>query len=109
MQILVSRKIFVPKYLIRLGYDNIEGFLENGLTAWELSDRDYDRIPAIHAAELVRRIEVSDEFTILDVRKKEEVETGRLPNSLHIFLGEPPHRLDALPKNQPVTSFCGSG
>ena len=97
------------RYLIRLGYDNTEGFLENGLTAWEVSGRDYDRIPAVHAAELVRRIEASDEFTLLDVRKKEEVETGRLPNSLHIFLGELPHRLDALPKDRPVITFCGSG
>jgi len=97
------------RYLIRLGYDNIEGFLENGLTAWEVSGRDYDRIPAIHAAELVRRIQNSQDFTLLDVRKKEEVEAGRLPNSVHIFLGELPQRLDQVPKDAPVTTFCGSG
>ncbi len=97
------------RYLIRLGYDNIEGFLENGLAAWEVSGRDYDRIPAIHAAELVRRIQNSQEFTLLDVRQKEEVEAGRLPNSVHIFLGELPHRLDQVPRDVPVTTFCGSG
>jgi len=97
------------RYLIRLGYDNIEGFLENGLTAWEVSGRDYGRIPAIHAAELVKRIQNSQDFTLLDVRKKEEVEAGRLPNSVHIFLGELPHRLDQIPKDLPVTTFCGSG
>jgi hydroxyacylglutathione hydrolase len=97
------------RYLIRLGYDNIEGFLENGLTAWEVSGRDYDRIPAIHAAELVRRIQNSQDFTLLDVRKKEEVEAGRLPNSVHIFLGELPHKLDQVPRDLPVTTFCGSG
>ena len=96
-------------FLIRLGYDNIEGFLENGLTAWEVSGRDYDRIPAIHAAELVRRIQTSQEFTLLDVRKKEEVEAGRLPNSVHIFLGELPHKLDQVPRDLSVTTFCGSG
>jgi hydroxyacylglutathione hydrolase len=97
------------RYLMRLGYDNIEGFLENGLTAWEVSGRDYDRIPAIHAAELVRRIQNAQDFTLLDVRKKEEVEAGRLPHSVHIFLGELPHRLDQVPKDLPVTTFCGSG
>jgi hydroxyacylglutathione hydrolase len=97
------------RYLIRLGYDNIAGFLENGLTAWEVSGRDYDRIPAIHAAELVRRIQNSQDFTLLDVRKKEEVEAGRLPNSVHIFLGELPQKLDQVPKDRPVTTFCGSG
>jgi hydroxyacylglutathione hydrolase len=97
------------RYLIRLGYDNIMGFLENGLTAWEVSGRDYDRIPAIHAAELVRRIQDSQDFTLLDVRKKEEVEAGRLPNSVHIFLGELPQKLDQIPRDLPVTTFCGSG
>jgi hydroxyacylglutathione hydrolase len=97
------------RYLVRLGYDNIEGFLENGLTAWEVSGRSYDRIPAIHAAELVRRMQNDQDFTLLDVRKKEEVDAGRLPNSLHIFLGELPHKLDQIPGDRPVTTFCGSG
>lgn len=43
------------------------------------------------------------------VRKKDEVEAGRLPNSLHIFLGELPQKLDEVPRDVPVTTFCGSG
>ena len=97
------------RYLLRIGYDNIEGYLENGLTAWEVSGRSYDRIPAIHAAELVKRIQNEQDFTLLDVRKKEEVEAGRLPKSLHIFLGELPQQLHQIPKDLPVTTFCGSG
>jgi hydroxyacylglutathione hydrolase len=97
------------RHLSRLGYDNIEGYLENGLTTWEVSGRDYDRIPAVHTAELVNRMQTGQEFTLLDVRKKEEVEAGRLPDSLHVFLGELPHKLDQIPKNKPVTTFCGSG
>jgi hydroxyacylglutathione hydrolase len=97
------------RYLARLGYDDIEGYLANGLTAWEVSGRQYDRIPAVHAAELVERIQNKQNFTVLDVRKKEEVEAGRLPGSCHIFLGELPHKLDQIPRNQPVTTFCGSG
>ena len=97
------------RHLLRLGYDNIEGFLESGLTAWEESGRRYDRIPAVHAAEVVDRLQNKQDFTLLDVRKKEEVEAGRLPGSLHIYLGELPHKLDQVPKDGPVTTFCGSG
>ena len=97
------------RYLLRLGYDSIDGYLENGLTAWEVSGRRYDRIPAVHAAELVKRMQNEQAFTLLDVRKKEEVEAGRLPGSLHIFLGELPHKLDQIPRFKPVTTFCGSG
>jgi len=49
------------------------------------------------------------DFTLLDVRKKEEVEAGRLPKSLHIFLGELPQQLHQIPRDLPVTTFCGSG
>ena len=97
------------RYLIRLGYDNIEGFLENGLTAWEVSGRDYDRIPAIHAAELVRRIQNSQDFTLLDVRKKEEVEAGGCPIPCTSFSANCRNKLDQVPRDLPVTTFCGSG
>jgi hydroxyacylglutathione hydrolase len=97
------------RHLLRLGYDKVEGFLDNGLSAWEVSGRPYDRIPAVHAAEVVDRLQNKHDFTLLDVRKKEEVAVGRLPDSLHIFLGELPHKLDRIPKDVPVTTFCGSG
>jgi len=97
------------RYLSRLGYDNIAGYLENGLTAWEVSGRSYDRIPAVHAAEIVSRIQNEQNFVLLDVRKKEEVEAGRLPGAIHIFVGDLPHKLDQIPKDMTVTTFCGSG
>ena len=97
------------RHLLRLGYDKIEGYLESGLSAWEVSGRPYDRIPAVHAAEVVDRLQNKQDFTLLDVRKKDEVAAGRLPDSLHIFLGELPHKLDQIPKDVPVTTFCGSG
>jgi hydroxyacylglutathione hydrolase len=107
-RLIADNQPWEPNYRIDLIF-KIEGFLENGLTAWEVSGRDYDRIPAIHAAELVRRIQNSQDFTLLDVRKKEEVQSGRLPNALHIFIGELPHKLGQIPKDLPVTTFCGSG
>jgi hydroxyacylglutathione hydrolase len=97
-------------YLMRLGYDRVHGYLENGLTAWEVSGRTYDRIPAVHAAEMVARSQDPGEaVTLLDVRKREEVAAGRLPRAQHIFLGELPRRLDEIAKDRPVITFCGSG
>jgi hydroxyacylglutathione hydrolase len=97
------------RYLLRLGYDQVSGFLEEGLHAWEVSGRRYDRIPAVQADELVRRIQSKESFTLLDVRKIEEYRQGRLPNSLHIYLGELPDRLGEIPADRPITTFCGSG
>lgn len=97
------------RFLIRLGYDDIVGYLEQGLHAWQVSGRLYDRIPAVHIAELVRRIQDHEEFTLLDVRRIDEFEKGRLPNAVHIYLGDLPARLDEIPKERPITTVCGSG
>lgn len=97
------------RQLIRMGFDNVEGYLAGGMHDWEISGRNYDRIRAVHVDELVERINSGEEFTLLDVRKDEEVEQGKLPGAVHIFLGELPDRLDEIPSRRPITTFCGSG
>jgi hydroxyacylglutathione hydrolase len=78
------------RYLLRLGYDRIAGFLEEGLFAWETSGRRYHTIPAVHAEELVRRIEAKEAFTLLDVRKSSEVERGDCPARFTFMWGNFP-------------------
>jgi hydroxyacylglutathione hydrolase len=96
------------RYLLRIGYDEVNCFLAGGITAWEKSSGPFDSIPAIHVNELVRRIK-EEQFTLLDVRQHDEVEEGRLPGSRHIYLGELPNRLNEIPGDRPVVTFCGSG
>jgi len=103
----VGEKAF--RYLLRLGYDRFAGFLEEGLHAWETSGRRYQTIPPVHAEDLVKRIEAKEDFTLLDVRKESEVKLGRLPGSVHMYLGEIPDRIDQISKDRPVVTFCGSG
>ena len=97
------------RYLIRLGYDHVPGFLEGGLHEWETSARHYQRIPALHIAELRERMENNEEFTLLDVRKHDEFDAGHLANAQHMFLGDIPARLDEISRDRPVVTFCGSG
>lgn len=97
------------RFLSRLGYDRVSGFLDEGLHAWETTGRDYQTIPSIHARELVRRIDTKEEFVLLDVRKESEFRSGHLPGALHIYVGELPDRLDLVPADRPIVTFCGSG
>jgi hydroxyacylglutathione hydrolase len=99
----------VHTYLARMGYDNVKGYLENGLTSWEVSGRTYDQIPAVHAAEMVQRTQDSQEAVLLDVRKEGEVAAGHLPQSRHVFLGHLPQQTESIAKDKPVITFCGSG
>lgn len=98
------------RHFVRLGFDRLAGYLAAGMHGWETSGRRYDRTAAVHVDELVRRIRQQEQFTLLDVREESELaETGRLPGAHHIFLGDLPERLDQVPKDKPVTAFCGSG
>jgi hydroxyacylglutathione hydrolase len=95
--------------LIRIGYDRIEAFLAGGLHAWETSGRPYAKVAAIHVADLQKRLNDGDGFTLLDVRSKEEFDSGHLRNALNIYVGDLPAQLDRIPEERPVTTFCGSG
>lgn len=97
------------RHLVRMGYDDVPCFLRDGMHGWETSGRDFDRVDRITAAELWERIDEGEEFTLLDVRKKTEFESRRLKDATFVFLGHLPDKLDAIPRDKPVTTFCGSG
>lgn len=97
------------QHLLRIGYDRITGFLDEGLHAWEISGRTYQTIPAVSTFEVVNWINDKKDFMLLDVRKAKEFEAGRLPDATHVYLGDLPDNLDMIPRNKPVVTFCGSG
>lgn len=97
------------RYLIRMGYERISGYLKGGMHAWEVSGRQYDRIGAVHANTLQARLDGNADFTLLDVRKATEFAQGRLHGAMHIFLGDLQDHLDEIDKDKPVVTFCGSG
>ena len=96
-------------YLVRMGFDRIAGYLEGGMHEWEVSGRCYDRINALHASDLDKRLQRGEQFTLLDVRKLTEYRHGHLEGATHVFLGDLPDQLSKLDKDRPVVSFCGSG
>ncbi len=97
------------RHLLRLGYERVVGFLDGGLHAWETSGRDYATLPAVHARELVRRVDAREPFTLLDVRSLDEWEQGRLPGATHIYVGEISQRIGEVPAQRPVVTFCSTG
>ena len=98
------------RHLVRIGFTDIVGYLAGGLHTWEISGKAYDRIVAVHIDELTRRFKEKESFTLLDVREEEELkQTGIFPEALHVFLGDLPNQLHRVPKDKPVTTFCGSG
>lgn len=97
------------RYLYRLGFDNIAGYLISGLHGWEVKGKKYQKIPAIYAAELVEKIESDEDFILLDVRREQEYNQKHLPGAKNIYVGHLPKYIDEIDRNKQVVTFCGSG
>lgn len=66
-------------------------------------------IKSISSNELERLLEKNRTISIIDVREDEEVAFGKIPEAKHIRLGELPHRLDELDKNERHYLVCHAG
>ena len=95
--------------LVRIGYDKVTAFLAGGLHAWETSGRRYEQVQAIHITDLETRIDKAEQFTLLDVRSKEEFQSGHLRGAQHIYVGDLATKLDQVADGRPVTTYCNSG
>ena len=94
---------------IRLGYDNITGFLAGGFPGWTKAAREIGTIPTCSVQELRERRETGTPY-LLDVRDiKNRRAVGFIPGSDHIYVGEVPQHMEQIPRDQPVYIYCDAG
>jgi len=72
-------------YLVRVGLDNIIGFLKGGLSGWSAQLLEFQTIPQISLESLQERI-TDDTINVVDVREPYEFEDEHIPNSQNIPL-----------------------
>ncbi|WP_312169127.1 rhodanese-like domain-containing protein [Stutzerimonas kunmingensis] len=94
--------------LYRIGLDQVEGYLRNGMTDWQNAGLPLASVGQWTVHELNRRRD-DTEVQVLDVRAPEEVEQGRVPDARHAFVAHLPEGLEQLDKNRTVATYCGSG
>ncbi len=98
------------RILVRLGFDNIAGFLAGGMLNWHMSGRESASIRTLTAHDICRRLDSDEPIWILDVRSDEERKLdGRISGAQHIHLTQIGARMDEVPKDRTVYIFCGSG
>jgi len=97
----------VRQALVRLGFDNIHGYLASGFPSWYLHAEYMDTLNLWSVHQL--KEELGGEFFLLDVRKLEDRKEGYIEGSHHIYVGELPDRMKEIPQDVPVVVYCDSG
>lgn len=95
--------------LIRIGYEQFEGYLDGGLTAWKAAALPTEAFELIDVDTLYRRWQKHTPMTILDVRRDEEWRQGHIPHAQHLHLADLPQRIEEVPHDEPVAVICRTG
>ncbi len=95
-------------HLFRVGYDNIKGYLHQGMASWENAALPLATLSIWTAPELNEHNDDKD-LQILDVRSDGEWKKGHVPNAEHIYVAHLEENLGKLDKSKTVAVYCGSG
>jgi hydroxyacylglutathione hydrolase len=99
----------VTRYLIRMGFDWLEGFLAGGMLAWHGVGLESQSLHTTTVQSLCHQLDADQDMWLLDVRSEKEVEANPIPDAHHIHIKQFPGRMDEVPTHRPVYIFCGSG
>lgn len=101
----------VVTHLLRIGFDDVKGYLEEGIGAWETAGYELASLETISVHELARRLNEPGEARpfVLDVRSDAEWAGGHIQGARHIHGGLLQERFAEVPSDRPVAVICGSG
>ncbi|BDZ69575.1 MBL fold metallo-hydrolase [Methanobacterium petrolearium] len=98
----------VRQSLVRLGFDNIYGYLADGFPNWYLHAESVDKLNLWTVQDL-KKHQFDGDFFLLDVRQIDDWENGYIEGAYHIYLGEVPLKMNEIPGDTPVVVYCDSG
>ena len=85
---------------LKIGYEQLGGQLDGGMTAWQADNGPVEQTELITADRI-------DGRAVLDVRQVAEYASGHVPDAVHVELGDLPGRAQAAPGEAVV--MCGHG
>jgi hydroxyacylglutathione hydrolase len=99
------------RHFVRLGYENISGYLAGGFPAWTKSGEKIARQPAwsVHTLKDLLDSGAKNCF-LLDVRDiHNRQKVGHIAGDHHIYVGELPGRTGEIPDDKDVLVYCDAG
>lgn len=96
-------------YLARIGLDSIRGYLCGGITDWQVRGMPLEHTGLLAPSGVYERIIEKKDMLLLDVRDRNEYNTGHIPGAINMYVGELEKRLAELPSDKPVVAVCSTG
>lgn len=93
----------------RIGFDNVAGYLSEGMLALADHPELVQTVSRITAAELVSKLDSNHSPVIVDVRTEREWSAAHLPGSVNIPLTHLAERHKELPAGDPLVVHCEGG
>jgi hydroxyacylglutathione hydrolase len=94
------------RQLLRIGYDDLRGYLQGGLEAWQAARLPVTCIQTLPVSELRRRLASKEAPLVLDVRQDAEWMAGHIPGAVHVENGRLPYDRLPLPTDRPIVVHC---
>ncbi|MGD0818813.1 MAG: rhodanese-like domain-containing protein [Methanomassiliicoccales archaeon] len=95
--------------LVRIGYDDIPGYLRVGMDMWCRAGAPVTMTHLTTPSQVKEWIDSGKDITLVDVRNMHELRSGVIANSKIIHIGSVEARLQEIPRNKPVVIYCSSG
>jgi hydroxyacylglutathione hydrolase len=96
--------------LVRVGLDNVKGYLKPGFGNWANRGNDFLDLPQASVHMLNDFMDIGEKVTIVDVRSESEWNEGHIKGAKHLYLGElPKHVKKIAGKEDAVFCICGGG
>ncbi len=98
----------IVRQCIRIGYDDLPGYLEGGMAAWQQQGYPVETADLTTPEETYKELQ-KNSVKVLDVRQDSEWREGHAPGAIHIELGQLPKRLAEVPADETVAVTCALG
>jgi len=96
------------RHMVRLGYDNVYGYLSGGFPAWFECSGDFETVQTWSVHDLLPNMG-KDSLFLLDVRKGNDWIKEHINGSNNIYIGLLKDELEKVPKNKHIAVSCDTG
>lgn len=94
--------------LARVGFDNVVGYLEGGITSWKDASKEIATVPRISSSSFASEF-FNNEDKIIDIRKNSEYQTEHIENASNLPLSNINEWIDNIDSSEHFYIHCAGG